>query len=655
MACALALVAGCRDLGLPPGPPGSGSAGPEVNFLIPDVDGTRLSINPDVELSASDVTGVAQVELRCGAPGGGAGGQVQIRVWTAPPYRGTVDLTPCKSLGQAQQDGSLQIALVIHAQDRQGNPSLEDAVREVVIDPDVAVLTTTAPARAAPSAPLTFTVTSDRDLQGAPQVMLGETAATVTGGPRTFTVTFAQTPGIGIDAWDAGTAPPLEVLQDVDHPLVLSIQGRTLSGNLSQHNLSLTLSRLRWSRTIPNGVQRPQPGDTGSWPIAVPSGIQLPLTGSVGWQPGFFSRDDGTYTPFQASALGDAGFTFRGFDGQGNAMANLADRLTGRIDTMFFAPGSSAPMAPVAASTLRSSNDPGFGGVLINLARLSTMLCEPSSQGCASVNEVNCVSASGSTRALLPTGPVDMGAPSDGFGSGDVFLGVNLPPIIGCGTPASVEWELASGGQVMPGPDTFQVPILVDWVLPVGDGSFVVSHDDAGTPEAFLLEANGTKSSVYFSPAGAHAFTPDQLMVARKDRAVAIFRGFADHSEFELYAPKTAGSPGAGLIGQSSIPSRLVVRTVGGGSGSGTIQTLAAGADRVDAVALPDNKVAMAFGVGDPNSYFYVVVVFDANLRPRWMYRIPEPVFSQQPVLVGNGDTIYFVDTFGQILHAFRP
>jgi len=116
----------------------------------------------------------------------------------------TVDLTACKPLGAGQPDGTLRVALVVHAQDRQGNPSNPDAAREVVIDPDVAVLTTTAPARAAPGAPLTFTVTSDRDLQGAPQVVLGETVATVTGGPRVFTVSFAKTPGSGSTPTTAG-------------------------------------------------------------------------------------------------------------------------------------------------------------------------------------------------------------------------------------------------------------------------------------------------------------------------------------------------------------------------------------------------------------------------------------------------------------------
>src|SRR5262249_28380086 len=151
-------LAGCRDLSLPSSPPGSGNAGPEVAFISPATDGEQLSVNPDVELTAADVTGVAQVELRCGAPADGGGGQVQIRVWTAPPYRGTVDLTPCRPLGVTQVDGTLRLGLVAHAQDRQGNPSSPDAVREVVMDPDVATLTTNAPARAAPGAPLSFTV-----------------------------------------------------------------------------------------------------------------------------------------------------------------------------------------------------------------------------------------------------------------------------------------------------------------------------------------------------------------------------------------------------------------------------------------------------------------------------------------------------------------
>src|SRR5205814_7216361 len=117
-------------------------------------------------------------------------------------------------------------------------------------------------------------------------------------------------------------------------------------------------------------------------------------------------------------ALGDGGFVFRGFDGQGNALANHFDRGMNQVFTMFFAPGSPVPLAPATGSTLRSSNDV-VTGVVYPLARLNNSLCEASSQGCASVSELNCVSPAGPTSALLPTGPVDMTAPSDGFGSGN--------------------------------------------------------------------------------------------------------------------------------------------------------------------------------------------------------------------------------------------
>src|SRR5262249_17377714 len=160
----------------------------------------------------------------------------------------------------------------------------------------------------------------------------------------------------------------------------------------------LTLSRLRWSRAIPNPVAFPPliPSDTGGWPVAIPSGIQLPLSGTTGWLPGFFARDDGTYTPFPVSALGDGGFGFRGFDGQGNPMANHFDRQMNQVDVMFFAPGSAVPIAPASASTLHTSNDQVTGGAA-PLARLSNRLCETWAQGCGSVNEVNCVSPAGST------------------------------------------------------------------------------------------------------------------------------------------------------------------------------------------------------------------------------------------------------------------
>lgn len=634
---ALVAFAGCRDLSVPSNPPGSGSGGPEVGFLSPDVDGAQISLNPDVELSAADVTGVAQVELRCGAPGG-TGGQVQIRVWTAAPYRGTVDLTSCKPLGVDQGGGILRVALVVHATDRQGNPSNPDAVRDVLLNPDVASLTTDAPPRAAPSAPLSFTVTSDRDLQGTPQVLLGETVATVTGGPRVFNVSFAQTPAIGIDAYSGPRPPPLEVLEDVDHPVVLSIQGRTLTGNLSQLNVSMVLSRLRWSRGIPNAVQPPGLG-TGDWPAAIPSGIQIPLSAGSGWLPGFFARQDGTYTPFPASALGDAGFVFRGFDGQGNALANHLDRGMNAVMTRFYAPGSPVPLGADVPSTLRSSND--VSGSATPLARLDHGLCEPWAQGCPELNELNCVAPSGPTHVTLSAPSISTGAPPAGIGSGDVYLGINLPQgSAGCGQPASLEWEVGSGAVLKPGPDTTISGTTVEWTLPTGDGSFVVSQMDGGTREAFLLQASGATGSVYFSGTGAHTLYPEQMMVARRDHAVAVFKGFTEHSEFELYAPQPVGSAGTGLVASSSIPVRLVV--------AGT------GANRVDAVALPDNKIAMAFGLA-PGGVFFVVVVFDANMQPRWMYRIPEPVFSTTPLLVGTGDTVYFVDTYGQILHAFTP
>src|SRR5262249_39544076 len=151
-----------------------------------------------------------------------------------------------------------------------------------------------------------------------------------------------------IDTFDGGTAP-LEVLEDVEHAVVLSIQGRTLSGNLSHLNASVTLSRLRWQRVIPNVVQAPTSAETGTWPVAFPAGVQVALTVGPGsrWVPGFFARDDGTYTPFPSAAL-DGGFVFRGFDGQGNALANRTDPRLGSVETMLFAPGASAPLAPAA-------------------------------------------------------------------------------------------------------------------------------------------------------------------------------------------------------------------------------------------------------------------------------------------------------------------
>ena len=636
--------ASCRDLGLPSGSPGSGSAGPEVGFIFPDVDGAKLSVNPDVELSAADVTGVAQVELRCGAPADAGGGQVQVRVWTAPPYRGTVDLTPCRPLGVAQPDGTLRLALVAHAQDRQGNPSNPDAVREVEIDLSVAVLTTTAPERAAPGAPLDFTVTADRDLQGVPQVLLGETVGLVTGGPRAFAVHFDRTPGLGVDVYDGGTAAPLEVLQDVERPVVLSIQARTLSGNVSQLNVSVTLSRLRWQRQIPNVVFTGT--DLGGWPVATASGLQIPLSVGPGrWVPGFFARDDGAFTPFPQSAL-DGGFVFRGFDGQGDALVNRLAGRNGPVEVMFFPPGGASPLAPPAVSPLAtSSDDPS--GIFLPMARLSNALCEASATtACgSSVQAVACVSPSGFTRATFTSPLMDTAAPQNGFGSGGTYLGINLPALF-CTSPVHLEWETAVGSTLRLGPNA-QPPCgagcpprrALERVLPFGDGAFFVSQDAGTGLQAFAVEANAVSSSVYFSGTGAHDFSADQLMVARRDRAVVTFRGASDHSEFALYAPQPAGAPGAGLLGQSTIPVYLLAPNPGAQAG-------------LDAVALPDHKVAMVFNLGQ--SFNYGLVVFDASLRPRWLYRYPQLALSA-PILVGAGDTVYFIDTTGQTVLAFTP
>jgi len=257
---------------------------------------------------------------------------------------------------------------------------------------------------------------------------------------------------------------------------------------------------------------------------------------------------------------------------------------------------------------------------------------------------VACVSPTGSTLATFTSPSMDTGAPQYGLGSGRTYLGINLPALA-CTSPVPLEWTTAGDGLLHLGPaqppcglGCSLLPSL-ERVLPFGDGAFFVSEDAGSSLKAFVVEADAASSSVYFSGTGAHDFSADQLMVARGDRAVVTFRGASDHSDFALYAPQPAGSPDAGPIRQSTIPTYLVVPNPAAPAG-------------LDAVALPDYKVAMVFNLGE--AFNYGLVVFDASLRPRWIYRYPQIALSA-PVLVGAGDTVYFIDAPGQRVLAFTP
>src|SRR5262249_28176632 len=257
-----------------------------------------------VSLAADSVNGVASVTVTCGgAPSTG------VFSWSVPPYTGVLDFTRCTLVASGISDGGVgQLQLTFIGVDTLGHTSSTSF--QVFLDTTTANLSVSLPGRVVPGAPLQLTVGSDRPLLLPPTVRLASREAdgivqraNPDGGPPFYDVTFAHTPGIGIDNYTGDPfTVPFEVLSDIERSVSLTLDAKATNGNATHLEQNVLLSRVAWDRAVPgrNALAR-------ALPVATAVGIHVALAatdpnpgndGGVEWLPGLFRTGDGTYVPF---------------------------------------------------------------------------------------------------------------------------------------------------------------------------------------------------------------------------------------------------------------------------------------------------------------------------------------------------------------------
>jgi hypothetical protein len=298
-----ALLTGCFDLDLPNLPP-DGGVGPTLTIQVPQ-PGQTIALNSPVAVEAASVNGVAAVTVTCGAtPSTG------VFTWNVAPYSGIVDFTRCTLVTSGAGDGGVgQLQLTFIGVDTLGHVSTKSFT--VFLDTSTATLSAVLPERVVPRSPLQLTVGSDRPLALPPTVRLAGREAdgiqqvpNPDGGAPFYEVTFAQTPGIGIDTYGGDLYNvPFEVLSDVEHGVSLTVDAKATNGNASHIEQNVLLSRVLWDRAVPGRIAL-----LAANPVATPQGIQVGLAtvdtnpnANSEWLPGFFRSDDGTYVPFEFS------------------------------------------------------------------------------------------------------------------------------------------------------------------------------------------------------------------------------------------------------------------------------------------------------------------------------------------------------------------
>ena len=635
-------LAGCLDLELPP-TPADGGVGPDLHVLRP-APGDTISLSTPVEIDAASVNGVQSVTVTCGgAPSTG------VFTWQVPPYTGLIDFTRCTLVTAGIDAGSglgtLQLTFI--AVDRLGNARQKSF--DVTLDTSSASLFANLPARVLPRAPLQLQIGSDRPLLLPPTVRLagvqadGVVELPGADGGVLYTVTFSQTPGIGVDGYAGDPqSPPIEVLLETEKAVSLAVDARALNQNPSHLEQAVLLSRVVWDRQVPGRV-----ANAASPPVATAEGLQLALatvdatpTAASIWLPGLFRAQDGTFVAFDPAAVQagsipaggfslDAGWSATGFDGLGRTVF-VHDAGTGS-EVLFVDPPSGGTLRSAVSQTVPFP-------VARPLTRVDDLVCTPdqvigfgTGTGCVSsaTQTVSCLSAAGGAVVTSGDGGV-LGAPTPGTVAGSPgaprsYLAPNDQA--GCG-------QAWTAGALGPGPLSFQprayagncTVLTVDRLLPLSTGSFALalSSDCAGIPDFPVVQVGptGAVGGSYIAAPGTAAVKP-LVLAALSDGSVVTMRNDPPFTTFESW-PVGASSPSRtarvpGLYVYQATPVRL---------GAG----VSAGADGSLSVLL--NSATL----GD------VVLNFGPGLRPLWLYRYPR--LAAAAVLVGENThgLVFYVD-----------
>lgn len=185
----------------------------------------------------------------------------------------------------------------------------------------------------------------------------------------------------------------------------------------------------------------------------------------------------------------------------------------------------------------------------------------------------------------------------------------------------------------------------LDRGLPVGDGTFALSYtlpDGAGgtaPPVTDQFDALGVRGARYFGDAG---IAPADVVAATFTGAVVALRRPPPYTQtlVELWRP-AAVAPQASY----ALPGYWSFVT-------GVIPELPTNA----IVDRATGRIAMLLKVGGATQGQFRVVVFDAALRPRWIYSYPAaiPDLAWRPALMSDepGSALYLVDYANQVVTA---
>ncbi len=641
----LALGLGCLNLDLPSVP--ATPPAPSLDILSPKSDDV-INLTAQVSVAAASVDGIAQVNVLCGPPDGGAH---LIYTWASAPYQALVDFSLCQDVAQRNPDAGhplLQVQVTAISGGDAGATQQKGV--DVFLNTDGPVLTVLYPPSAQPKTPFTVLVATDGGLRSFPQVLLDglpATSVTAASGPNglvTYSAYFQSTPGLGTDnsPYTPGVPVPIEVLTDTQRAVRLTVSATGENGNTTQVDLGVELTRVVWDRYIPGQPAASGPLAWAAQPLAFDGGLVLPLattapaTSSSAWIPGRLDAVDGTFYGFDPALLPDGGYLAKGLNALGETLFAL---FGGNASSLLLAPPppSSAPLFP--GGTLVGP------AVLPPLTRVDNLLClQDSVTGCSDAGDsVTCLTPQLSTVTASDAGLTGPPSGSGVAGSGSSYLSPNS--LVSAPCVGSASWNLAdfADGGLSFGPAAdpngtargCQVTGIAK-LLPVGDGTFVVQLTSrcgvtAALPPEYPILRVGPGSTIlgaYTAPLGTPATTRLEVVGALVDGRVVTLVNAPPYTNFELWTLNSATPD--------------VVTSIAG---------LYDAADAVLSSTLALSSYSAADGsfavlLSGTSSFGAAIAAFGPKLQPRWLYLYPRIANAGTARLVSSAGAgnIYLVD-----------
>jgi hypothetical protein len=633
------LLAGCRDLSY--AQPDGGGAGPSITVISPRPNDT-IRLSQTVALEVEDANGVQRVALLCET--------LPVATWASAPFTATVDFSPCRNLGTPASGATRAMELVVMAEDRLGSTS--EARVPILLDTSTPDVRVSLPERVAPGGELLIRVTSNQPLETVPIIRVGTQFAdpvSQSADLRDFTERIPRMPDLGIDSYDGGSElVPIEVLDDIERLIPVTVDARPTVANPAHLETVVLLSRVLWERPIP-GVYDPKDSwDPSSRPAASARGLQLPLMVSAdgGWLPDFLSAADGSHSPFRATGLLAGGYSVRAVDGQGRILLTRPGRT---VEHLFLEADTHAPLRADAGTY--DVNTLGFP-----MHRVGDFLCQERISGSSTcppptaTHGMNCASAAGDLRTQDSSNASDYSGnqlPGIAVPAGDSFLAVNYAQSCGGG------YTTFSGNPA--GTMSVRVPINSPFgaykVLPLLNGNYAITHglpnvSGAPYPVTIMLPASGSPSS-YFPPEALAVFgitgsfvglPPSFIVMGRTDQSLVTLRLEAPDTVLEAWLPG-ATTPEARV----RLPGMYEIYPRGSVSTFPTNTALSQTTGRA-ALVLRRPSSSGAFG--------FLVVVFDANFRPAWIYRPPRLTNELELVADWKSSHLYVIDVTNQYVTA---